>query len=75
MLYGSSGPYDHRILIFQTTKNLSILENSEHLQVDGTFKTAPQLFKQSYTAHAMKNNFIIPVVYNFLPDKKAKTYT
>ena len=44
-LQHDSGPYDDRILIFSTQNNLSILENSENLQVDGTFKTVPQLFE------------------------------
>ena len=68
-----SGPYDDRILIFSTRNNLSLLENSEHLQVDGTFKTVPQLFEQLFTVHAVKNNFTIPVVYALLPDKWAET--
>ena len=60
--------------IFSARNNLSILENSEHLQVDRTCKTVPQPFEQLYTVHAVKNNFTIPVVYVILPDKRAETY-
>ena len=63
----NSGPYDDRILIFSTQNNLSILEKSEDLQVDGKFKTVPQLFEQLYTVHAVNNNCAIPVVYALLP--------
>ncbi|XP_066984702.1 uncharacterized protein [Macrobrachium rosenbergii] len=47
---------------------------SANLQVDGTFKTVPQLIEQLYTVHAVKNNYTIPVVYALLPDKRAETY-
>uniref|UniRef100_A0A0L8G2X7 FLYWCH-type domain-containing protein n=1 Tax=Octopus bimaculoides TaxID=37653 RepID=A0A0L8G2X7_OCTBM len=73
LLY-DSGPGHDRMLIFTTQNNLSILASSEHLQVDGTFKTVTQLFEQLYTVHAVKNNFTIPIVYALLPHKKADTY-
>uniref|UniRef100_A0A0L8HQ62 FLYWCH-type domain-containing protein n=1 Tax=Octopus bimaculoides TaxID=37653 RepID=A0A0L8HQ62_OCTBM len=73
LLY-DSGPGHDRMLIFTTQNNLRILASSEHLQVDGTFKTVPQLFEQLYTVHAIKNDFIIPIVYALLPDKTADTY-
>ncbi|XP_066969266.1 uncharacterized protein [Macrobrachium rosenbergii] len=73
LLY-DSGHYDDRMLIFATQNNLSLLEKNANLQVDGTFKTVPQLFEKLYTVHAVKNNYTIPVVYALLPDKRAETY-
>ena len=48
LLY-DSGPHENRILIFSNQLNINFLLSCEHLQADGTFKTAPLLFEQLYT--------------------------
>jgi hypothetical protein len=39
-----------------------------------TFKTAPELFYQIYTIHALVDNNILPCVYALLPNKTEQTY-
>ena len=41
---------------------------------DGTFRTAPKLFLQSYTIHAHNEFSMKPVVFAALPDKSEDTY-
>ena len=42
---------------------------------DGTFRTAPKLFSQSYTIHAHNNFSMKPIVFAALPDKYETTYS
>ena len=58
-----------RILIFSTPKNLEYLRTSEEWQLDGTFKTAPQMFAQVYTVHARVEGQMKPMMYALLPRK------
>ncbi|KAI6655678.1 hypothetical protein LOD99_1818 [Oopsacas minuta] len=53
LLY-DSGPELTRILIIGTQKNCNMLIPSNFWLADGTFKTAPQLFAQVYTIHALR---------------------
>ena len=41
---------------------------------DGTFRTAPKLFFQSYTIHAHNEFSMKPIVFAALPDKSEDTY-
>ena len=41
---------------------------------DGTFKTAPLLFAQLCTIHAIHHDCVVPLVYALLPDKSQQTY-
>ena len=43
--------------------------------MDGTFKTAPELFFQLYTIHSCTANRVLPCVYALLPNKQQATYT
>ena len=67
LLY-DSGPGQHRMLIFSTTRNLDLLESSPNWYADGTFKTAPPLFQQIYTIHVLRYNTVIPVIYVLMND-------
>lgn len=42
---------------------------------DGTFRTAPKLFLQSYTIHAHNDFSMKPIVFGALPDKTESSYT
>jgi hypothetical protein len=42
--------------------------------MDGTFKSAPNLFHQLYTMHAKCHGEFIPVLLAFLPSKDEATY-
>jgi len=41
---------------------------------DGTFSSAPSLFYQLYTIHAVQYSNVLPSVYILLPNKKENTY-
>ena len=43
--------------------------------MDGTFKTAPELFFQLYTIYSCTANRLLPCVYALLPNKQQATYT
>ena len=42
--------------------------------VDGTFKTAPDLFYQLYTVHGVYNGVAVPFVYGYLAGKSEEIY-
>ena len=73
LLY-DSGPGAKRIVLFGTQSTLDALRNSETWLADGTFKTAPKLFAQVYTIHAMDKGFDLPSIYALLLDKTSQTY-
>ena len=70
-----SGPIAIRMLIFGTQENLNLMERSPHWFLDGTFKTAPSIFFQLYTIHALVSERTIPCVYAILLNKSQATYT
>ena len=74
LLY-DSGQIATRILIFGTRENLNLMERFPHWFLDGTFKTAPSIFFQLYTIHALVIERTIPCVYALLPNKSQATYT
>ena len=77
-----SGPELTRILIFGTQKNCDLLTTSHIWLADGTFKTAPQLFAQVYTIHALRggpnplqDGHLLTCLFILLPNKTEATYT
>ena len=42
---------DNRLIIFDTVHNLRLLYQSNTIYMDGTFKTAPEMFPQMYSIH------------------------
>ena len=73
LLY-DSGPSNDRILLFTTQRNLDLMAQSDHWFADGTFKSAPQLFTQVYTIHALKYHTVIPTIYAVMPNKTQFSY-
>ncbi|XP_078504918.1 uncharacterized protein LOC144763312 isoform X2 [Lissotriton helveticus] len=65
---------NEHILLFATERNLAYLRASEIWQVDGTFKTCPEPFKQLYTVHGYIKTETFPLVYALLPDTILSTY-
>lgn len=51
------------------------MSESEHWFSDSTFKSAPSIFTQIYTIHALKYNAVIPVALALLPDKSTAKYS
>ena len=60
-------------LIFATDANLRTLAECETIFMDGTFNSAPKLFKQLYSIHGLYQGHFVPLVYATLPDKSANT--
>ena len=74
-MYYDSGPQDEkRIIVFATLPAIDLLEQSEDWFCDGTFSTAPNVFFQVYTIHALVDGVNLPLVYALLPDKKEESY-
>ena len=73
LLY-DSGMNNQRMLIFSTTRNMRLLENSTAWFGDGTFKTVPDLFYQLYSIHVLTSHRVIPCVYALMPNKQQSTY-
>ncbi|KAF2885538.1 hypothetical protein ILUMI_20606 [Ignelater luminosus] len=56
---GAGGPNQ---ILFSTERNLEVLSSSDHWFCDGIFKTAPSLFTQPMTIHAIKFDAVIPLI-------------
>jgi hypothetical protein len=56
-----------RFFIFTTEKNMQFLKNCSIWLADGTFKSAPHLFKQILVIHGYKNQTSFPLVYCLIP--------
>ncbi|XP_059169402.1 uncharacterized protein LOC131951125 [Physella acuta] len=75
LLFDSGAKSKGRMFLFGTKDNLRLLEVNQHWFMDGTFKTAPALFSQLYTVHALVNGRTVPCVYALLQNKTQETYT
>uniref|UniRef100_A0A2S2P1X3 MULE transposase domain-containing protein n=1 Tax=Schizaphis graminum TaxID=13262 RepID=A0A2S2P1X3_SCHGA len=73
-LLGCDG-LDDKIVVFGTEGFLRRLCSSEIIFMDGTFKSAPQLFTQIYTLHSYVVGIMIPLAYALLPNKSTETYS
>ena len=74
LLFDTGSDNNNRMLIFGTHDNIRLLETTAHWFLDGSFKTAPVLFFQLYTVHALVNERTIPCVYALLQNKTQATY-
>ncbi|CAF4099861.1 unnamed protein product [Adineta steineri] len=64
-----------RLLAFSSLSALKQLAQSTIWNADGTFRTAPKFFSQSYTIHAHDDYSMKPIVFSALPDKFEETYS
>ena len=74
MLLYDNGSDERRVIILATSDNLTITEESTSWYLDGTFKSAPQLFYQLLVLHAELTDtpgksWILPTVYILLTKK------
>jgi hypothetical protein len=68
-----------RILLFAGGDSEYLLRSRTSFFVDGTFKSCPRQFAQLYSLHVdlgctSQDNYIHPVLFALLPDKKETTY-
>lgn len=73
LLYDNQTPGD-RLLIFSTSRSLSLLRTQSSWFCDGTFRTCPLIFEQLYTIHVAVNDGVVPVAYVLLPNRTTSTY-
>ncbi|CAF1338105.1 unnamed protein product, partial [Didymodactylos carnosus] len=69
-----NNPYPDAVLGFCSTSSLEILGKSQHWNADGTFRTAPKLFYQSYSIHIWDEFSMKPIVHAALPNKNETSY-
>ncbi|KFD46787.1 hypothetical protein M513_12315 [Trichuris suis] len=65
---------EDRILLFTTRTNVDALPHAAVWIMDGTFKTAPMAFYQTYTIHAPVGSRIFPLVYALMSGKSQALY-
>ena len=68
---------EDRIIIFTTSENIRHLSEAQYWIMDGTFKTAPIIFKQLYTIHApvgSSNRKILLLFYALMTAKSQELY-
>ena len=69
---------NEKVLLFSTENNLKKLAESNYWIMDGTFKTAPNMFLQIYSIHApvggKENSRILPLVYFVMSRKSEEAY-
>lgn len=78
---GEERPPHDRVIVFATRKNIELLCASSVWFLDGTFKTAPNIFVQVFTIIGLRPRtghpdevVAIPSVYAFLSGKKTALY-
>ncbi|RNA16054.1 Ragulator complex LAMTOR3 [Brachionus plicatilis] len=72
--YDNQSVNGNRILIFMSNTAIEILRKAEEYHFDGTFKTAPGIFYQLLSLHAIVDNMSYPCVFILLENKNTKTY-
>ncbi|CAG8438931.1 10485_t:CDS:2 [Dentiscutata heterogama] len=69
---------EKRILLFTTKANIQHLSNFLYWIMDSTFKTAPTIFRQLYTIHALvgtgDNSRVLPLIYALITKKSEFLY-
>jgi hypothetical protein len=70
-----TGPGPDRIVLFATEDSLRLLSRAIKLWLDGTFKSTPDIFGQTFAIHTMPfDSIMVPLIYGLLPDKRQATY-
>ena len=61
-------------MCFATDASLKTLAGCKTIYIDGTFKTCPLLHTQLFTIHGLHRNFVVPLIFVLLSDKRSATY-
>ena len=59
---------------FGTTANLKMLCDATEISMDGTFGTAPRLFRQLFTVNAFVGDRLLPAIYVLMTEKTTASY-
>jgi len=64
-----------RSFMFGSIDSVNVISDCDHLMLDGTFSSSPQLFQQLLTIHGWwDSGWHIPLVYGLLPGKTEVSY-
>jgi hypothetical protein len=69
-----NSPSPHKVIAFASEQALKILSANPHWNGDGTFRTSPALFTQSYYIHVWDEYSMKPIIYSCCEDKKQESY-
>ncbi|CAF1545159.1 unnamed protein product [Rotaria sordida] len=69
-----NSPTPHKVIAFASEQALQLLSNNPHWNGDGTFRTSPALFAQSYYIHVWDEFSMKSVIYSCCEDKKEECY-
>ena len=58
-----SGPGEDRVVMFGAEDGVRLLREATAWSADGTFKVAPRLWAQLYTAHAVTQGYFLPCAH------------
>jgi hypothetical protein len=64
----------HKVVAFASEQALKLLSKNPHWNGDGTFRTSPALFTQSYYIHVWDEFSMKPIVYSCCEDKSEECY-
>jgi len=74
-LLGDSGQTDpNRMMIFGRDNHRNWVQDMDPVFMDGTFTLAPPLFSQVFVILAKRAEYVFPVMYALLPNKRQETY-
>jgi len=74
-LLGGSGQADpKRVMIFGRDNHRNWVQDMDRVFIDGTFTIAPPLFSQVFVIIAKRPEYVFPVMYALLPNKRQETY-
>jgi hypothetical protein len=62
-------------IIFATDNNLRQLCSAPLVTMDGTFDTAPRLYRQIFTLHSFEDKHLVPLVYVLMSKKTQAMYS
>ena len=64
-----------RSFMFGSIDNVNVLSRCDHLAMDGTFSSAPQLWQQLLSVHGLfDSGWHLPLVYGLIPEKTQVLY-
>ena len=61
-------------LLFCTETALRLLADNTQWFMDGTFKVAPDMFRQLFTLHVLKSGKVLPCAYGLMVSKRKAPY-
>ncbi|CAF0968541.1 unnamed protein product [Rotaria magnacalcarata] len=64
----------NKVITFASDQGLKLLSKSPHWNGDGTFRTSPALFTQSYYRHVWDEFSMKPIIYSCCENKSEKCY-